>query len=94
VELDPAQQDDVLAAVESGKAEGWPAGGVGAAVFFGTVRSHTIIGFLADPKYGGNRDYAGWKVAGYPGGGHHLGGYSPEQMIGNEKIKTVWGDEV
>jgi gluconate 2-dehydrogenase gamma chain len=94
VELDPAQQDDVLAAVEAGKADGWPAGGVGAAVFFATVRSHTIIGFLADPKYGGNRDYAGWKVAGYPGGGHHLGGYSPEQMIGNEKIKTVWGDEV
>ncbi len=94
VELTPEQQDGVLAAVESGKAEGWPSGGVGAAEFFATVRMHTIVGFLADPKYGGNRDYAGWKVVGYPGGGHHLGGYSPAQMIGKEKVKTVWGDEV
>ena len=94
VELGPDQQDDVLAAVESGKAEGWPSGGVAAPEFFAVVRMHTIVGFLADPKYGGNRDYAGWKVAGYPGGGHHLGGYSPAQMIGEEKIKTVWGDEV
>jgi len=60
----------------------------------GLIRMHTIVGFLADPKYGGNRDYVGWKVAGYPGGGHHLGGYSPAQMIGKEKIKTMWGDEV
>lgn len=94
VELTPEQQDDILAAVESGKAEGWPASGVGAAAFFATVRMHTIVGFLADPRYGGNRDYAGWKVAGYPGGGHHLGGYSPAQMIGKEKIKTVWGEEI
>ncbi len=94
VELTPEQQDDILAAVESGKAEGWPSGGVGAAEFFATVRMHTIVGFLADPKYGGNRNYAGWKVVGYPGGGHHLGGYSPAQMIGKEKIKTVWGEEV
>ena len=94
VELTPEQQDDVLAAVESGKAAGWPSGGVDGATFFATVRMHTIVGFLADPTYGGNRDYAGWKVAGYPGGGHHLGGYSPAQMIGKEKIKTVWGEEI
>jgi gluconate 2-dehydrogenase gamma chain len=94
VELTFEQQDDVLAAVESGKAAGWPSSGVGAAEFFATVRMHTIVGFLADPTYGGNRDYAGWKVVGYPGGGHHLGGYSPAQMIGKEKVKTVWGDEV
>lgn len=94
VELTPEQQDDVLAAVESGKADGWPSGGVGAGEFFATVRTHTIIGFLADPSYGGNRDYAGWKVVGYPGGGHHLGGYSPAQMLGKEKVKTAWGEEV
>jgi gluconate 2-dehydrogenase gamma chain len=94
VELTPAQQDDILAALESGKAAGWPRGDVAAGEFFAAVRAHTIVGFLADPKYGGNRDYAGWKVAGYPGGGHHLGGYSPAQMIGTEKIKTAWGEEV
>ena len=63
------------------------------AKFFEAVRFHTIIGFLADPKYGGNRDYAGWKVIGYPGGGHHLGGYSPAQMMGKEKIVAIWGKE-
>jgi gluconate 2-dehydrogenase gamma chain len=94
VELGPEQQDDLLAAIESGKADGWPSGGVAAPEFFAVIRMHTIVGFLADPKYGGNRDYAGWKVAGYPGGGHHLGGYSPAQMIGKDKVKTVWGDEV
>jgi hypothetical protein len=92
--LSPEQQDEILAAVESGKAQGWPRGDMKAGEFFTAVRAHTLIGFLADPKYGGNRDYAGWKVAGYPGGGHHLGGYSPAQLNGKEKIKTIWGEEV
>ena len=94
VELGPEQQYEILAAVESGKAEGWPAGGVGGAEFFGVVRMHTLIGFLADPKHGGNRGYAGWKVVGYPGGGHHLGGYSPAQMMGEAKVDTAWGEKV
>jgi gluconate 2-dehydrogenase gamma chain len=89
VDLTPEQQDDVLAVLESGKAEGWPHGQIPPQQFFEAVRVHTIIGFLTDPKYGGNRAYTGWKVAGYPGGGHHLGGYSPGQMIGKEKIKTA-----
>ncbi|MBI3769021.1 MAG: gluconate 2-dehydrogenase subunit 3 family protein [Deltaproteobacteria bacterium] len=94
VDLSSAQQDEILAALESGKAAGWPRGDATAGEFFTTVREHTLIGFLADPKYGGNRDYVGWKVVGYPGGGHHLGGYSPAQLIGKEKIKTAWGEEV
>ena len=95
VELAAEEQDEVLAALESGNAGGWPAGDstVRPAKFFEAVRFHTIIGFLADPKYGGNRDYAGWKVIGYPGGGHHLGGYSPAQMMGKEKIAAIWGKE-
>lgn len=94
VELTPEQQDEVLAALESGKAEGWPHAQLPSQQFFETVRAHTVIGFLADPKYGGNRSYAGWKVAGYPGGGHHLGGASPAQMIGKAKVKTAWGEEI
>jgi gluconate 2-dehydrogenase gamma chain len=94
VALAPEQQDQVLTALESGKAEGWPHAQIPPQLFFETVRAHTIIGFLADPEYGANRDYAGWKVVGYPGGGHHLGGYSPEQMMGKAKIKTAWGEEV
>jgi gluconate 2-dehydrogenase gamma chain len=33
--------------------------------FFETVRLHTIMGFLADPDYGGNRDQIGWKLIGF-----------------------------
>lgn len=89
-ELAPAEQDDVLAALESGKADGWPTGGVGAADFFAAIRSHTVFGFLCDPSYGGNRDYAGWKVVGYPGRQHHRGGYTKDQMLGKEPIVPVW----
>lgn len=32
--------------------------------FFGTVRLHTIQGFLIDPEFGGNQDGVGWKVIG------------------------------
>ena len=32
--------------------------------FVQAVWQHTILGFLADPVEGGNRDYAGWKVIG------------------------------
>jgi gluconate 2-dehydrogenase gamma chain len=30
--------------------------------FFQTIWQHTVLGFLADPEAGGNRNYAGWKV--------------------------------
>jgi len=30
--------------------------------FFEQVRLHTIMGFLANPEYGGNRDRIGWKL--------------------------------
>jgi gluconate 2-dehydrogenase gamma chain len=88
--LAPDQQDQVLTALESGKADGWPKGPVGAQDFFTAVRAHTVFGFVCDPSYGGNRDYAGWKVVGYPGRQHHRGGYTREQMSGKEPIVPVW----
>jgi gluconate 2-dehydrogenase gamma chain len=48
----PDQQDAVLKALE-----GQP--------FFELIRSHTIMGFLADPMRGGNRGGMGWKLIGY-----------------------------
>lgn len=33
--------------------------------FFDAVRTHTIMGFLAHPQYGGNRDRVGWKLIGF-----------------------------
>jgi hypothetical protein len=32
--------------------------------FFGAIRFATLAGFLALPKYGGNKDYVGWKFIG------------------------------
>lgn len=91
-ELSPQQQDSVLAALEDGKAEGWPAGAPPSPVFFGQLWIHTLWGFLAEPKYGGNKDYAGWRVLGYPGGRHKLGGYTAEQMAGKAKVDSLWGE--
>ncbi len=33
--------------------------------FFELLRTHTILGFLGSPSYGGNRDLAGWKHIGF-----------------------------
>jgi gluconate 2-dehydrogenase gamma chain len=33
--------------------------------FFEAIRTHTIMGFLADPKYGGNPGGVGWKLIGF-----------------------------
>ena len=66
VGLNSRQQDDVITALEQGQAAGftWPT----AQEFFNTVRTHTIEGMFADPVYGGNKDFAGWRLVGFPGG--------------------------
>src|SRR6266446_2922501 len=63
--LSAAQQDEVIAALEEGKATGftWP----NAQEFFNTVRTHTMEGMFADPLYGGNKDFSGWRLVGFPG---------------------------
>lgn len=65
VRLDTARQDEVITALEEDKAAGftWPT----AQAFFNTVRTHTIEGMFADPIYGGNKDFAGWRLVGFPG---------------------------
>ena len=64
-QLDAAQQDAVITALEQGKATGftWPSG----PAFFNTLRTHTMEGMFADPIYGGNKDFAGWRLVGFPG---------------------------
>jgi gluconate 2-dehydrogenase gamma chain len=90
VDLAATEQDEILLALEGGKAAGWPKGPVGSADFFAAVRAHTVFGFLCDPVYGGNRDYVGWKVTGYPGRQHHRGGYTAQQMLGQQPIIPAW----
>jgi gluconate 2-dehydrogenase gamma chain len=63
--LDAARQDAVITALEAGKATGfsWPT----PQAFFNTLRTHTMEGMFADPVYGGNKDFAGWRLVGFPG---------------------------
>ncbi|HWC44973.1 MAG TPA: gluconate 2-dehydrogenase subunit 3 family protein, partial [Casimicrobiaceae bacterium] len=35
--------------------------------FFDMLLQNTVEGFLADPMYGGNRNFIGWKLIGFPG---------------------------
>lgn len=62
--LKPADQDAVLTDFEKNAAKPYlpnPAG------FFNLVRTHTIQGTFCDPYYGGNANYVGWDLIGYPG---------------------------
>jgi gluconate 2-dehydrogenase gamma chain len=63
--LNPEQQDEVITSLENGQATGftYPT----AREFFGTLRTHTMEGMFADPLYGGNKDFAGWRLVGFPG---------------------------
>jgi gluconate 2-dehydrogenase gamma chain len=64
--LTVGQQDNVLHSFDesTGVAGGPFRARPGAQNFFGTLRQHTIAGFLIDPDYGGNHDGVGWKVIG------------------------------
>ncbi len=49
--LKTTQQDAMLTSIEK-------------TPFFGAIRFATLAGFLSLPKYGGNKDYVGWKFIG------------------------------
>ncbi len=62
--LTEAEQDAILEAMTQNAIVGYSALGAG---FFNMVRTHTIDGTFSDPYYGGNRDFIGWDLLGYPG---------------------------
>jgi gluconate 2-dehydrogenase gamma chain len=63
-ELVPADQDKVLAGLETGSIT---LKDVKGAEFLALLLQNTHEGFFADPIYGGNRDMSGWKLVGFPG---------------------------
>lgn len=63
-QLSAADQDALLTDVQSGTAAGFPAA---SSIFFALVRSHVIEGTFSDPYYGGNANFVGWDLIGYPG---------------------------
>ena len=50
-------------------AQGKPASAIEHTEFFETLRRHVIMGFLASPEWGGNRDKCGWKLIGFDDAG-------------------------
>ena len=64
VRLSPTEQDSVLTDMESNAASGFTPN---SAAFFDLVRNHTIQGMFCDPYYGGNANFCGWDLLGYPG---------------------------
>ncbi len=74
-ELSEAQQDEVMAAIET-KSRG----------FFTRLRQLTVEGCFSDPAYGGNRTFAGWDLIRYPGPRLAVG---PEEQKMRDAIRPV-----
>jgi len=66
VDLTSARQVELLTRMEQGQAphEVWKE--LSSAEFFGVVVEHTMQGFYGDPRHGGNRDAASWRMLGVP----------------------------
>ncbi len=62
--LPPQEQDAVLSDVEKNVATGFTPN---SSAFFTLLRTHTIQGTFCDPYYGGNANFVGWDLIGYPG---------------------------
>ena len=62
--LPPERQDELLGDLEQSRATGFAPS---SSVFFDLVLGHTLEGTFGDPYYGGNRDFIGWELIGYPG---------------------------
>jgi gluconate 2-dehydrogenase gamma chain len=61
--LSATDQDAVLGDVERNAATGFSQ----SSAFFNLVLAHTIQGTFCDPYYGGNANFVGWDLVGYPG---------------------------
>jgi gluconate 2-dehydrogenase gamma chain len=62
--LPARDQDDVLLDMERNTATGFTPS---ASTFFALLRTHTFQGTFGDPYYGGNANFVGWDLLGYPG---------------------------
>lgn len=58
------EKDAYLSRLDKGEIE---LNGIPGGAFFSMLRQNTIEGYFADPAYNGNRDYAGWRMLGFPG---------------------------
>ena len=64
VKLSASDQDALLTDMEKNAATGFRPN---SAAFFNMVHNHTMQGTFSDPYYGGNANFVGWDLIGYPG---------------------------
>jgi gluconate 2-dehydrogenase gamma chain len=68
---------------------------IGPAAFFTLLLQHVIAGFFADPVHGGNRDFVGWKLIGFPGAqlsySQHISGYGQPWTGGYKSLAEYQG---
>jgi gluconate 2-dehydrogenase gamma chain len=64
VELGQDGQDRILSRAELGQSSR-SVGDI--SEFFELLRTHAIEGMFGDPRHGGNAQFAGWRLIGYPG---------------------------
>ncbi len=65
-DLTSQQQIEVLHRLEHGQAPGAIWKQTSSSEFFGLVIDHTMQGYYGDPRHGGNREGASWKMLGLP----------------------------
>lgn len=87
-ELDEDEQDTLIQEILDGDATGFEP--LTSTRFFHLMRRYTAEGLFSDPVYGGNRDFVGWRLIGYPGAQR---AYLPNQIQveGSGLDMEVWG---
>jgi gluconate 2-dehydrogenase gamma chain len=66
IDLNSAQQDELLRKLESNQAPGAVWSQISASDFFNRLVEHTLEGFYGGPRHGGNRDAISWRMLGLP----------------------------
>lgn len=74
--LSSGDQDSVVGDLADGSASGFSEPSV--KTFWSMVRDQTVYGMFADPFYGGNRNFVGWTLVGYPGAQR---AYTPQDLL-------------
>lgn len=65
VDLDAQQRKDFVTRLSEG--DGFDLGDVPVQTLFDEIWALVKEGYFSDPIYGGNKDYAGWRMVGFPG---------------------------
>jgi gluconate 2-dehydrogenase gamma chain len=65
VALSTSDQHTVLTDLEAGRVDTFS--NFDSAAFFALLRQNVVEGLFSDPRYGGNRNMAGWDWLGFPG---------------------------